>query len=79
MSASHLTCESHFLSTKLYLLVFYLFTLLSYLYLHRSSIPSQIIDNVITKAKGAIDAIGFNGDIIGIDYSMAFIKKYILA
>lgn len=71
--------EFHFLSSKLYQLVFYLLTLLSCLYHHRSSIPSQIIDNVITKTKGAIDAIGFNGDIIGIDCRTAFIKKYMFA
>ncbi len=75
----HSTSLSQVCFSKLYLVVFYSFTIASYQYLLKSSIPSLNIDNVITKTKGAIEAAGLNGDIIAIDYIIAFIKKYILA
>lgn len=76
---SHLTSVFQASLSKSYQVIFYLFTIESCQYLFKSSTPSLIIDNDMTMTKGAIEAIGFKGDIIEIDYIIALIKKYILA
>lgn len=45
------------------------------MYLFKSSNPSLNIERVITTTKGVIAEIGFNGDIVGIDYNIATNKK----
>ena len=51
----------------------------SFLCLAKSSIPSLIIATSSIKTKGNTADIGFKGDIAGILYTMAVIKKYTFA
>ena len=39
----------------------------------------MIIDSTITKTRGAMAETGFKGEIAGIDYKIATIRKYMLA
>ena len=46
------------------------------LYHFRSSIPSLKIDNTMTTTSGDMADVGFKGEIDGMDYKMATIRKY---